>query len=194
MGNIPNLLPSLQSEVARVDTLSDLPDDILTHILSFLPYKDAFRTTILSKRWLPLFHSLSDLNINDEGVNSRKNWTSFRQFMDAIMFSPRSQHVPLKSFHLKFRYNFWDANADRSTIDKWIEVAKQRHVEYLNLLQIPLAPTTVFCCKTLVVLILMNIRVANMFRCSVDLPLLKALDMYNVGFDDMENVIRLISG
>ncbi|MCH99532.1 F-box/LRR-repeat protein [Trifolium medium] len=153
MGNSPSLHqtpPSLQSAVVRVDTLNDLPDEILTHILSFLPYKDAFRTRILSKRWLPLCHSLSVLNIDDEGVNSQKDWI----------------HFP----------------------------AKQRRVEYLNLLNIPLAPTTIFFCKTLVVLRLMSIRVANMFRCSIDVPLLKTLDLFNVGFDDMENLMRLISG
>jgi hypothetical protein len=32
-----------------------------------------------------------------------------------------------------------------------------------------------------------------MFHCSVDLPLLKTLDLFNVRFDDMENLIRLIS-
>ncbi|GAU33936.1 hypothetical protein TSUD_357360 [Trifolium subterraneum] len=114
--------------------------------------------------------------------------------MDAIMFSPHSRNVQLKSFHLKFRYKFWDANADCSTFDKWIEAAKQRRVEYLNLINIPLAPTTIFCCKTLVVLRLMSIRVANMFHCSVDLPVLKTLDLFNVRFDAMENLMRLISG
>ncbi|MCI03085.1 F-box/LRR-repeat protein, partial [Trifolium medium] len=116
--------------------------------------------------------------------------------MDAIMFSPHSQHVPLKSFHLKFRNKFWGTNADCSTFDKWFEAAKQRRVKYLNLLNIPLVPTNIFCCKTLVILRLMNIRVANMFCCSVDLPLplLKTWDLYKVGFDDMENLMRLISG
>ncbi|MCH87253.1 F-box/LRR-repeat protein, partial [Trifolium medium] len=102
------------------------------------PYKEAFRTRILSKRWLPLCHSLS-VNINDEGVNSAKDWTHFHQFMDAIMFSPHSQNIPLKSFHLKFRYKFWDDNVDCSTFGKWIEAAKQRRVKYHNLLNIPLA-------------------------------------------------------
>jgi hypothetical protein len=73
-------------------------------------------------------------------------------------------------------------------------VAKQRRIEYLNLFNIPLVPTTIFCCKTLVVMRLMSIRVANMFCCSVDLPMLKTLELFNVCFDDMENLIRLISG
>jgi hypothetical protein len=113
--------------------------------------------------------------------------------MDAIMFSLHSQNLLLKSFHLKFRYEFWDANTDCSAFHNWIEAAKQRHVENLYLSNIPLEPTTIFCCKTLVVLILMSTRIPNMFHCSVDLPLLKTLDLFNVRFDDMENLIRLIS-
>ncbi|AES95305.1 F-box protein [Medicago truncatula] len=39
-------------------TINNLPDNIVTHILSFLPLKYAFRTIVLSKRWVPLSHSL----------------------------------------------------------------------------------------------------------------------------------------
>jgi hypothetical protein len=51
--------------------INDFPDEILTHILSFLPFKQAFRTTILSKRWIPLFHSLAVLNIDNEDMNNK---------------------------------------------------------------------------------------------------------------------------
>ncbi|MCH81217.1 F-box/LRR-repeat protein [Trifolium medium] len=37
-------------------------------------------------------------------------------------------------------------------------------------------------------------RVAKMYRCSVDLPSLKTLDLDRVSFHDMENLMRLISG
>ncbi|KAK2376314.1 FBD-associated F-box protein [Trifolium repens] len=40
--------------VTALERINDFPDEILTHILSFLPSKDAFRTTVLSKRWLSL--------------------------------------------------------------------------------------------------------------------------------------------
>ncbi|KAK8313033.1 hypothetical protein V6Z11_D01G083200 [Gossypium hirsutum] len=45
-----------------VDRVSDLPDSILTHILSFLPTKEAVGTSILSTRWRYLFALLSNLD------------------------------------------------------------------------------------------------------------------------------------
>ncbi|MCH95536.1 F-box/FBD/LRR-repeat protein, partial [Trifolium medium] len=46
--------------------INDFQDEILTHILRFLPFKQAFRTTtVLSKRWRPLPRSLAVLHIDD---------------------------------------------------------------------------------------------------------------------------------
>ena len=47
-----------------VDRISGLPDELLCHILSFLPTKLAFTTTIISKRWTLLCYSVSVLDFN----------------------------------------------------------------------------------------------------------------------------------
>ncbi|GAU19836.1 hypothetical protein TSUD_170620 [Trifolium subterraneum] len=119
--------------------------------------------------------------------------------MNSIMLSPHSQHKTLKSLTLKFhscsKY-LDDTPPDWFTFDIWMEAAKQRNLEKLNiyyLLGIPLVPT-IFSCKTLVVLRLTGINVATMFRCSVDLPVLKALYLSDVCFKHMEDFMKLLSG
>ena len=34
-----------------IDRISELPEDVLQHILSFLPTKQVFQSTLLSTRW-----------------------------------------------------------------------------------------------------------------------------------------------
>jgi len=179
-------------------SINDFPNEILSHILSFLPIKDAFRTSFLLKRWLPLYHSLPDLHFDDDGVNNAEDWIHFRQMLDAIMLSPRSQDLTLKSFHLKCRRsNFWETEAD--CFHKWVEAAKRRCIKDLRmtsiLLNIPLA-STIFCCETLVVLNLIDLRVATMFHCYVHLPSLKILNLclIHIQFEDMEDLMKLLSG
>ncbi|KAJ4789607.1 FBD-associated F-box protein [Rhynchospora pubera] len=47
-----------------IDRISGLPDPILTHILSFLPTKEAVHTCLLSKRWKNMWASVPVLNFD----------------------------------------------------------------------------------------------------------------------------------
>ena len=48
-----------------LDRLSDLPDDVICHIISLLPIKETVPTSILATRWRDLFSLISTLNIDD---------------------------------------------------------------------------------------------------------------------------------
>ncbi|KAK9057998.1 hypothetical protein SSX86_022838 [Deinandra increscens subsp. villosa] len=48
-----------------MDRISRLPDDVLFHILSFLPTKHAVATSILSSRWVNLWSFLSIIDLDD---------------------------------------------------------------------------------------------------------------------------------
>jgi hypothetical protein len=79
-------------------------------------------------------------------------------------------------------------------LDEWIEAALGRGVEVLDLCLYDLpAPCSIFSCKTLVVLKLWKVLV-RMDGCSVDLPLLKKLDLNAILFKDMEDIMELLSG
>lgn len=184
---LSKLFPLSQSTT----NINDLPDEILSHILSFLPTKVAFRTILLSKRWIPLCHSLNVIRIDDNDIHKEQSWIHFCQFVDAVMLSQRS--ASLKTFHLKFRSKLWELEDDDSfSFDEWVEAVKQRSVEdlHLHLSDVALSHT-IFCCKTLVVLKLREIHVPVMYTCTVDLPLLKNLHLKDILFKDIDDFTKL---
>ncbi|PNX73023.1 F-box/LRR-repeat protein [Trifolium pratense] len=197
MGNGKHPRHSSQSSAAIINTLDDIQDDILTHILSFLPIKEAFRTSVLSKRWISLCYSLSTLHFDDiqSGVTTIETWIQFCQMLDAIILSPHAQQQTLKTFHLKCQYKFW--KIDHRNIIKWIEAAIQRCVEDLSLFLlfgVTLEPTAIFISKTLVVLKLCRLHVSTLSNCSVRLPLLKILSLVDINFDDMGDLNKILYG
>jgi hypothetical protein len=97
---------------SAIDRISNLPNDILCHILSFLPTKLAFTTTVLSKRWkLPLFKLLTTFHFDDESFSNKM---TFPRFIDIVMLFA----LPIKTFHLK-------CNSIQSySFNRWIKSAK----------------------------------------------------------------------
>ncbi|XP_057426290.1 putative FBD-associated F-box protein At5g56700 [Lotus japonicus] len=64
------------------DRLSDLSDEILLHIMSFMMIKDVVKTCILSKRWQNLWKSLPDLILH---VSNFSNPLFFYEFVSGLV-------------------------------------------------------------------------------------------------------------
>lgn len=98
-------LPSQESRAA-MDRISGLPDELLCNILSFLPTNFAFTTTLLSKRWTPLFYSLPVLRFDDNKFKDFQTYDRFYSFLNNLMIHPLSinQAHPLKTFRFKQCY------------------------------------------------------------------------------------------
>jgi hypothetical protein len=58
-------------ESGGAQRMGALPDDLLHHVLSFLPAHEAVRTCLLARRWRHLWKSVAALRIT--GVKGCKN-------------------------------------------------------------------------------------------------------------------------
>ena len=92
-----------------MDRLSQLPDDLLIKILSFVPTKCAVATSILSKRWLSLWTLVASLVFEDfseeedEEINEI-HVRSLSQFVSGTLLFTQSS-CPRKVLILTARQN-----------------------------------------------------------------------------------------
>ncbi|KAK7316341.1 hypothetical protein VNO77_35305 [Canavalia gladiata] len=174
------------------DKISALPDDILRHILSFLPTQNAVATTVLSKAWRFLGFSLSTLYFDDQTyLISHKPYSSFQQFVRTITLQqPRITSFRLKTIASQFKLLSSDFN-------EWIEFAMQRGVQILDIhLAHPFAMLNlnfrVLSCRTLVVLKLKGWLCVD--TPNIDFPSLKTLILDAVDFIEPQYLMEFLHG
>lgn len=112
------------------DRLSDLPECILTDILSRLSTRDAVRTCVLSKQWEKKWTSIYNMEFND--IQSRGHGPSrkdrFCNFVDRVLMQCYS--TTLQSFRLTCSSSPID-NYDPDRINSWISTALRRNPQFL---------------------------------------------------------------
>ncbi|XP_009104178.2 F-box protein At3g59000-like isoform X3 [Brassica rapa] len=167
-----------------MDRVSNLPDEVLCHILSFLTTKEAALTSILAKRWRNLLAFVPSLTIDDsvflhpeEAKQNRQDIIqSFMNFVDRVL--ALQGNSPLKEFSLK---SFTVDDTDR--VDGWISNVLARGVSDLDLKIIirsdkwnfyPMSPKC-FECSTLVELSIGCGVDVTLAAARIFLPMLKTL-------------------
>ena len=112
------------------DRLSALPDELLHRVLSFLPSRQAVKTTVLSKRWIDLWRSgpAIDLNINDfewrstdAGHFEEVMWRKMENFTTNLLMRHRAPRLDAFRLHTVSTRVDW-----RRDVDRWI----RRAIEY----------------------------------------------------------------
>ena len=92
---------SVSEREGNEDRLSDLPDCVLIHLMTFMTTKDSVRTTVLSSRWKDLWKSVPARILYTSDFQFRQ-MTLFNKFVPKVL-SLRDSSVPLHS--LDFYHN-----------------------------------------------------------------------------------------
>jgi hypothetical protein len=85
--------------------LSNLPDEVLRHILSFLSTKDAVRTSLLSKRWEYLWASIPNLDFEKYEPAKRTYCDASRVYKwisTAVRHNVQELNIELDNFEGEF--------------------------------------------------------------------------------------------
>ncbi|GAB2230627.1 hypothetical protein Droror1_Dr00014906 [Drosera rotundifolia] len=172
-----------------VDRVSDLPDSIACHILSFLPTREAVATSLLSTRWRHLWTSISKLDIDGSSLlnhyKPRGAERSFVNFTNQLLLLRGASHIKeLRLQCLGIR--------DHVLIGTWIRVAMGHNVIKL-IVEVPMTrlPVALFTSKSLVELSLKT-PVINV-PASVWLPSLQNLSLEGGEYPDDGSMLKLFT-
>ncbi|KAJ0261343.1 FBD-associated F-box protein [Hirschfeldia incana] len=169
---------------AREDTISKLPDSLISQILSFLPTtKEAVRTSVLSKRWKSLYLSIPALTLNS---NEFPNHISFVSFIDRFLDFSREQNSILHKLKLSIKKNVNDPPCATRWIDT-VSSSKLNHLDVESLVNrkfLEAIPKSLYVCDTLVNLRLHRVSLGEFVE-TVSLPCLKKMVLeHNVYAND----------
>lgn len=106
--------------------LSDLPDNLIRHLLSFMETKDAIRTSVLSRRWKFMWASVPCLNFNSKSFS---RLSDFKRFVKRVLSQRDSSHIKALTY---CRFGV-DYATDQSLLNKVIEFATSHGVEEIRI-------------------------------------------------------------
>ncbi|XVF77576.1 hypothetical protein PTKIN_Ptkin14bG0056300 [Pterospermum kingtungense] len=176
----------------QVDRFSCLPDELLGHIISFLPVNDVVRASSLSTRWSKVFSLISNLDFQYYYKTQKSESDSFMDFVDRVLQSHTDDVDRFRLMSGKF--------INSNKVNEWIRYALQNNVKDLDLRLIceefKGLPDGVFTCTTLVSLkldLLNKWKYALKLPVKVCLPSLKVLHLSGIEFLDDDSSRRLFS-
>ncbi|KAF5207479.1 F-box/LRR-repeat protein [Thalictrum thalictroides] len=111
-----------------IDRISELPDLVLHHILSFIDLQEVIvNTSLISKRWRNLWLSLPILNFDNSSISmrrSRNNIHSFTRFVDRVLL--RRDNSFIKSLSI-CHHDYGSLHI--LSVEDWMIYAARKNVE-----------------------------------------------------------------
>lgn len=177
------------------ERISELPDSLLTQILSFLPTKYSIKTSVLSKRWQSLWLKVPVLDLKVSDFPNDGEY--FPSFIDNFLKLNQNSRMQ----KLKLKYDEYTYDDDRFAPTGWIGTAFDRRIQHLDVKGLvtdmctrEFIPLDIYNSNTLVSLKLVTIGIMNP-ELVVSLPCLKTMHLEDVWyFDDPLIIEKVISG
>ncbi|XP_026449152.1 F-box/FBD/LRR-repeat protein At1g16930-like [Papaver somniferum] len=120
-------------DLEEKDLISELPDSLIHHILSFLPTKCVVPTTVLSKRWKNLWLQVPTLDFShsddEEDSDDEEETNRFMDSVDRVLFLRNMSHMHKFSLTYKSDSRYLDNNRAK----EWIATAVKCNVEEIIL-------------------------------------------------------------
>jgi hypothetical protein len=112
------------------DIINMLPESVISHILSFLPTKDAVRTSVLSKRWIDNWTLITKVKLDDGLFYSPKRKKSsgkqiFITFVNRVLFLTS---YSLESFSFTINNEY-----DLTLLNTWIACILKKSVKHIRI-------------------------------------------------------------
>ncbi|KAJ4789852.1 F-box family protein [Rhynchospora pubera] len=181
--------------MASTDWISELPDSVLHHIMSFMKAKAAVRTCVLSKRWKHLWASLQHLYFDStefEGTQNLRRQEHVRRYHKFIsrMLQER-ENIDVHTFDMKNLYEWHDDDNERARAE-WISYAvfHKARVILLTMYHWSNLPQSIYTCTSLEEL---QVYIGGpdpiIYPTRVSLPRLRSLDLDSVDHQFLELVL-----
>ncbi|CAI9116596.1 OLC1v1017789C1 [Oldenlandia corymbosa var. corymbosa] len=204
-----------------VDRISDLREEIISHILSFLPAESAVATGLLSKKWRLHWTKVTSFHFDDrwwleKGISYYEKLggsTNFVDFVNMVLLL-QNREVSMNCFRLSVS----DPEFPFVYLKIWITTAMARNIRVLELCMVPdteyddpdypggyavdhevyndyeiYLPFPLYSCGTLEVLKLYG-PIFTWVPHVVCLPRLTLLQLHSIHYESNESFHKLISG
>ncbi|KAL3652535.1 hypothetical protein CASFOL_002216 [Castilleja foliolosa] len=183
-------LSDVGPNMSSIDRISALQDDLLCHILSFLPTKNSVATSVLSTRWRHLWAHVPNVDFDSELYTKGGPVPQFSDIIYRVMLMYKVQNIN------NFRLSYKDA-CNEYQLETCIATAILRNVKnlYLDLDNQVKLPLRIFTYKTLAELRLHNCGfIPSASTDNLYLPALKILNLASVKYESAKSLEHLIAG
>nr|GMN72559.1 hypothetical protein TIFTF001_054211 [Ficus carica]GMN72568.1 hypothetical protein TIFTF001_054212 [Ficus carica] len=182
------------------DLISQLPDHVIHHILSFLPTIYAVRMSLLSRRWRRMWYSIPTLKFNDNQIKEELFYNFVEQCLKHRLMGIRGNTT---SVITRFELDISHCRVESSQVDRWLSFVAQPHLKELHVEMdtfysrrgIPYYLPQV--ALNLTSLTILNLGYMELQDCSqVNLPCLKSMSLTSVDVEAevLHNLILGCSG